>query len=44
MSLRIHAARRLAEARQIKQGIMQELLTGKIRLPIDAERLDDCRL
>ena len=26
---------KLAKARQIKQGMMQELLTGRIRLPVD---------
>ncbi|MDW6092225.1 restriction endonuclease subunit S [Vibrio rhizosphaerae] len=28
---------RLAKTRQIKQGMMQELLTGKTRLPVEAE-------
>ena len=27
---------KLAKARQIKQGMMQELLTGRIRLPAEA--------
>ena len=27
-----HAAGKLAKARQLKQGMMQELLTGRIRL------------
>ncbi len=27
---------RLAKTRQIKQGMMQELLTGRTRLPFDA--------
>jgi restriction endonuclease S subunit len=31
---------KLAKTRQIKQGMMQELLTGRIRLPIDAKRVD----
>lgn len=29
---------KLAKARQLKQGMMQELLTGRIRLPVDGER------
>jgi type I restriction enzyme S subunit len=29
---------KLAKARQLKQGIMQELLTGRIRLPVDRGR------
>jgi type I restriction enzyme S subunit len=29
---------RLEKARQIKQGMMQELLTGRIRLPVDRGR------
>jgi type I restriction enzyme S subunit len=29
---------KLAKARQIKQGMMQELLTGRIRLPVDRGR------
>lgn len=28
---------RLAKTRQIKQGMMQELLTGRTRLPFDKE-------
>ncbi len=31
---------KLAKARQIKHGMMQELLTGRIRLPIDSVPLD----
>ena len=30
--------KRLAKTRQIKQGMMQELLTGRIRLPFDKEQ------
>jgi len=30
----------LAKARQIKQGMMQELLTGRIRLPLDSVEHD----
>jgi type I restriction enzyme S subunit len=29
---------KLAKARQLKQGMMQELLTGRIRLPVDRDR------
>jgi type I restriction enzyme S subunit len=29
---------KLAKARQLKQGMMQELLTGRIRLPVDRGR------
>jgi type I restriction enzyme S subunit len=29
---------KLANARPLKQGMMQELLTGRIRLPVDGER------
>jgi len=28
----------LAKARSIKQGMMQELLTGRVRLPVDGAR------
>lgn len=35
---------KLAKARHIKQGMMQELLTGRIRLPIDAKRSDNLDL
>jgi restriction endonuclease S subunit len=35
---------KLAKTRQIKQGRMQELLTGRIRLPIDAKRVDNINL
>lgn len=31
---------KLAKTRQLKQGMMQELLTGKIRLPVDKARRD----
>ncbi|MFI3277068.1 hypothetical protein [Vibrio sp.] len=33
---------RLSKTRQIKQGMMQELLTGKTRLPF--EKSDDMKL
>ena len=29
---------KLDKARQLKQGMMQELLTGRIRLPVDGRR------
>jgi type I restriction enzyme S subunit len=32
---------KLAKARSIKQGMMQELLTGRIRLPVDGERASE---
>ena len=31
---------KVAKARQIKQGMMQELLTGRMRLPLDGPTPD----